>query len=63
MIAISSKRKTLISLPSDLMVRGKQVANDHSVSFSEYVALLLLTDLTERKKDCPKEAAHRGARR
>ena len=50
MIAISPKRKTktLVSLPSDLLTRGKQVATSHSVSFSEYLSLLLEADLATR---------------
>lgn len=33
MMALYSKKKTLISLPLDLMKKGKQVARSHSVSF------------------------------
>jgi hypothetical protein len=51
MIAISSKKKTLVSLPIALMAKGKQVASNHSVTFSEYVAQLLSNDLAEREKN------------
>jgi hypothetical protein len=50
MIAISAKKKTLISLPANLMARGKQVASNHLVTFSDYVAQLLSTDLAERSR-------------
>jgi len=58
MIAISAKKKTLISLPANLMARGKQVASNHSVTFSEYVAQLLSTDLAERRSSRKRGGLH-----
>lgn len=50
MIVLFAKKKTLVSLPADLMERGKRIARSHSVSFSEYVERLLSTDLAERAR-------------
>lgn len=61
MMALYSKKKTLISLPLDLMKKGKQVARSHSVSFSEYVARLLSTDLDDREKANPIKRLDTGA--
>ena len=49
MITITTKQKTLVTLPTNLLVKGKRVARSHDVSFSEYVAQLLSADMAGRR--------------
>jgi predicted DNA binding CopG/RHH family protein len=53
MLTITTKRKTLVTLPANLLVMGKKTASSHAVSFSEYLAQLLEKDLREREEQIP----------
>ena len=50
MLTITTKRKTLVTLPETLLVKGKKTASSHTVSFSEYLTQLLEKDLKEREE-------------
>jgi len=52
MIVPVPKKKTLISLPVDLVVRGKKHAKKHSTTFSTYITYLLRADLGEGRTRC-----------
>ena len=43
--------KTSLTIPRDLVRRGRVVAVEHRTSFSAYITALLVHDLAERAED------------
>lgn len=48
-IDLSPKKKTLVSLPADLMANGRSLAKKSSITFSDYLARLIRADLEARR--------------